>query len=93
MDVKVALSRLAESSSRIFHRFHVVIFVVLVAGLMSLATLTLSSLLASSGGSDEPAGFNGFDTQTIEKVKTLKTPDEQTEYTPPSNQRISPFSE
>ena len=93
MDVKISLNKITDVLSKVFHRFHVIIFAVIVAIFISIVTLFMSNTLLAANGSDEPSTTTGFDTATIEKVKQLKSAEEQVEYHPPSNQRINPFVE
>lgn len=60
------------------HRFHVMVFVVVVLGGMIAATLVLNSIISKSTESADysPPVNASFDQKTIERVKELKTRNE-----------------
>lgn len=73
MKVDLSISQFTKSISNTLHRYHVVIFALVVMGSLSFATYKLyqatTSTPATSEQKTEPVGF---DKQTIEKVNKLR---------------------
>lgn len=59
------------------HRYHTVLFVVIVLGSLAAATFSLSRTIAESSQVSESASGANFDQTTIKKINELKTIDEQ----------------
>ncbi len=77
-------------------RYHLVVFVVITALLLSIGILLLSGIVGKSSGLDVPlqnSGAHGFDQDTINRIKQLKTSDQPSEPLNTSQRRINPFSE
>jgi len=76
------------------HRYHTVLFVVIVFGSLAVATLFLSRTIADSSQITEDTTNTAFDKATIDKINSLKTIDEQ-EVNPGSAPRSArnPFTE
>ncbi len=74
MAIDVSTSQLLNGYSRFFHRYHVILFVVIALGGLSIAILMLYQTVQTSTDttaiteSVEP----GFDKNTIERLRTLK---------------------
>lgn len=81
----------------IFSRFHIVLFVVLVFGGLSVAVFMLSSTLQSSTEPSLEAGAAGidtsFDTETIERISELRTGEDGASNIQLPSGRINPFAE
>lgn len=79
MDITTA--NIKQSIVHVLHRFHVMVFVVVVLGGMIAATLVLNSIVSKTTQPEDylPSGTNAnFDQTTIDRVKELKTRNEST---------------
>lgn len=78
--MEVSLTSLKKLLGRFLGRFHVVIFVVIVLGGLSVVILLLHSIISAS---NDPSGYtpsgisSSFDNATIERVEQLKTRTEE----------------
>ena len=79
---------------KILHRYHFIIFVVVVFGSLSIATLFLYTTIIKSSEIAPSTTSSTFDQETIDKVNELKTAEEQntTPKDPPMSTR-HPFYE
>ncbi len=81
MNSKLSSTSIVLSLSRFFHRYHIIIFVILVLGSLSAAVLMLNDVVALS---DKRDGYtstvknSSFDTETMDRLKSLKDPGEPT---------------
>ena len=96
MDIQ--LKHALNQIKSLLHRFHVVIFVVVVFGSLAVAVFVLSSLLqASSDGSGSVVNDSGlnanFDKETIERIGKLRTGKDGSGDIPLPSGRINPFAE
>ncbi len=79
--------------SQFIHRYHVIVFVLIVIGGLSAATFTLYQTVVDSQSAGTPASGTAFDKKTIEKIKGLRgASDASTPLTLPSG-RTNPFEE
>lgn len=62
---------------KVLHRFHVIIFVVIVFGSLSVATFFLYTTIIKSSEVTPVTTNASFDAETIKKVNELKTTEEQ----------------
>lgn len=76
------------------HRYHAVLFVVIVLGSLAAATFFLSRTISDSSQVSNTNTSTSFDETTIKKINALKTIDEQ-EIDPSSAPRSArnPFTE
>lgn len=77
-------------------RFHLIIFVILVFGGLSVCVFVLYSIFQSSGdttGYQSSASTSSFDDQTIEKLNQLKDASSGNITDPPDTGRTNPFVE
>lgn len=75
------------------HRFHLVLFVVIVIGSLAYAILSVNRILEQSSQSDlTQAPSSQFDTDTIKRVDQLHTSSEADSFTLPAG-RTNPFVE
>lgn len=100
MNVNLDINSLGSTLSKFLHRFHIVIFVLVVIGGLSVATFLLSTAMNPSSSAAAPAtpvspaaqaagGTTVLDTETIKKVKALRT-DSAPLVLPPG--RTNPFN-
>jgi hypothetical protein len=79
---------------KLLHRFHVIFFVVIVFGSLSVATLFLYATIVKSSEITATATTTSFDKETIDKVNELKTAEEQnTKPKDPPMSNRNPFYE
>lgn len=71
----LSLSQITKPLSQLLHRFHVILFALLVIGGLSVATFLLyGSIVTSSAPDQQVTSSSSFDKTTIEKIKTLRDP-------------------
>ncbi len=75
-DISFNPQQISRSISRFMHRYHVILFVLLVVGGMSAATFVLYQTVAASQSAEATAPNTSFDQQTIEKIKGLRSADD-----------------
>ena len=89
--MKLDTSQFTLMISRFLHRFHITLFVVLVVGGLSVATLLLNkAITAQSDTVTEPAQAP-FDEKTMTRIENLRTTNEQTNLVLPPTGRTDPF--
>ena len=97
MDLKLSLITIKKSLTTFLHRFHVMIFVVVVLGGTITMILLLNGIIVRSSDSDgyvAPNASNAtFDQATIKKIEDLKTSDQGSGDLDLSNGRTNPFVE
>lgn len=69
--------QLGKSIANLLHRYHVILFVIAAIGSLAVATFFLNNVIISSSASDEAQTYQGFDKNTIEKIDSFKTAEEQ----------------
>lgn len=77
MDISLALIK--RPLVNFLHRFHVIIFVVVVLGSLAASVFFLYGIIVSSGesnGYSSTSNNASFDQATIHKIEQLKTQDE-----------------
>ena len=79
---------------KFLHRYHVILFVVVVLGSLAVATFFLYRTIIDSGDVSDTTVNSGFDQATIQKINQLKNIDEQeaSSATAPKSAR-NPFTE
>lgn len=77
------------------HRFHVMLFVVIVLGGLIAVTLMLNNIIVRSADTSTQTNGSGaasFDDATIKRIENLKTSGQGSDFTLPPG-RTSPFVE
>ena len=77
-------------------RYHLVLFVVILALILSVSILLLYSVASKAGGegaTPQDGITTGFDQATIDRIQELKTSDQPSEPLDFSQGRINPFGE
>lgn len=95
MNINLSFGSLKKAFIAFLHRFHVVIFVVVVLGGLAVVVFMLNStiILSSDPGDYTPNANNAsFDQATIQRVEELKTRDQTTSQLDLSG-RSNPFVE
>lgn len=96
MKSSISLDQLPTKLSRFIHRYHIVVFVILVIGSMIVVMLMLNSTIQSSTDTDtlnvaQPP--SRFDTETIEKLESLKVDSDSGDQLQFPSGRVNPFVE
>ncbi len=65
--------QIAHSLSQFMYRYHVIIFFLVVVGGLSAATFVLYQTVISSQSGESTTTNTTFDTETIEKIKGLRS--------------------
>ena len=86
----MTLTQFGELASRFLHRFHVIMFVVLVVGGLSLVTLFLNQAITKPASDLTTPGNQSFDEATMKKINNLRTTNDQANLTLPAG-RSNPF--
>ena len=89
--MKLDLSQVTLVVSRFLHRFHITLFVVLVVGGLSIATLLLNKSITTQADSTSGPTEQAFDEKTMTRIKNLRTTNEQTNLVLPDTGRTDPF--
>jgi hypothetical protein len=97
MDINLNLSfaTIKKSIAAILHRYHLVLFVVVILGGLAVVIFFLNNILIRSSESDGYTSNTNnltFDETTIDRIKQLKTSN-QTESQLDLNGRSNPFVE
>lgn len=93
--MELSSSALQASLSKFFKRYHVIIYVVIVAGSLAGVVLTFYTIVNSSEqGSDLSSGNSAqFDSSTIKRIDQLKDRNQNQGSLDLSNGRTNPFVE
>jgi hypothetical protein len=92
MEMNLSTQAIKKSIVTFLHRFHIVIFVVLVLGGLAVVVLLLNNIIVLSGqknGYTPDTNNAGFDQSTIQKIEDLQNRSQ----TPPTSGRTNPFVE
>lgn len=76
--MEISAPAIQKSIVTFLKRFHVIVYVVLIAGLLMTAVLILYATVNSSGKDDSyvsPANNTQFDQETIDRINQLKARD------------------
>lgn len=74
--MEISTTNIKKTIVHVLHRFHIMIFAIVVLGGMIAATLVLNSIIAKSTqtGDYTPSAANvNFDQDTIDRINQLKT--------------------
>lgn len=88
----IDIAQLLKGFSQFLHRYHVLLFTLLVLGGLALATFLLYETMIDAQTASPISTGTSFDKATIEKINQLKTTDDGVTLTLPSG-RTNPFSE
>lgn len=93
MNASLSSSAIQQSLKHFMQRFHLVLFVLILAGGLAVAIFTLNTIIARSQQQNDTDVRSSFDTETIERINQLKTRnDSESQIELPSG-RINPFVE
>lgn len=94
-NLNLSLQSIKKTAVALLHRFHVVLFVIIILGGLAVVILLLNSVVVRSGQSDGYTPDNSsttFDQATIKKIQELKTSGQSTSQLP-TGVRTNPFVE
>ena len=91
--MNTSLSELIHPLARLLARFHLVFFVLVIAGGLAAAIFYLNLVINRSQQNDPVASEIKFDTETIKRIEELKTRNDSTEGLSLGDGRINPFVE
>ena len=95
--MEISLSSIKKLILAFLHRFHVIIFVVIVLGGLASVVLLLNSIIVSSSNPGDyiPPGSNpsSFDQPTIDRIEQLKSRTDSSAPLDLSKGRTNPFVE
>jgi hypothetical protein len=99
-DAKVNLNlspdAIKKSILAFLHRFHIVLFVIVVLGGLAVVIFLLNNVVVTSGqdnGYTPDINNTSFDQSTIQKIQNLKTADQSDPTISNNGARINPFVE
>lgn len=73
----ISFGQITAAVSRFLHRYHIILFALIVLGGLSIATFLLYSTITSTAPDNATATSNGtFDKATMEKVQNLRGVDD-----------------
>lgn len=87
----LSLTQVKSSLLQFLHRYHVLLFVLTVIGGLSLATFMINQVINIPVSSDTQSTTESFDKETMNKVKTLRKPDEAPAPLVLPSGRVNPF--
>ena len=93
MKQDLSLTTITHGFSRFLHRYHVVLFTLVVVGGLSAATLVLYRELTAGSSDQTTSTATGFDTATMKKIDTLRGPDDPAPPLTKPAGRTNPFQE
>jgi len=94
--MNISTTAIKNSLVTFLHRFHILIFVVMVLGSLAVVIFLLNRIIIQSGDSGTYTSATGnttFDETTIDRIKQLKTSKEQSAPLDLSKGRTNPFVE
>ena len=92
MEMNLSTQAIKKTIVTFLHRFHIVIFVVLVLGGLAVVVFLLNNIISlsdQSNGYTPDTNDTSFDQATIQKIEDLQNRGQ----TPPTSGRTNPFVE
>lgn len=96
VNLNISLESLRKTLFALLHRFHAVIFVIVVLGGLAVVVLLLNNTIIASGEPNDytPAtNTTTFDQTTIDRIEELKTRDQSIDISVSPGVRVNPFVE
>lgn len=95
--MEISFTDIKKAISRFLHRYHVVVFTVVILGGLAAAVFVFNNIIAQSSGTDtgytSSANDTTFDKATIDRINQLKTSSDPEDKIDFSNGRTNPFVE
>ena len=76
MNINLSFPQLLNGISRFLHRYHVVLFALVVLGGLAIATFMLYTAATSASETTQLPSTSSFDKSTIDKIQNLRSSDE-----------------
>lgn len=95
-NLNLSLGAISKTVVNLLHRFHVIIFTVVVGGGVIVVISILNSIVIRStdtSGYTPSSAYASFDQSTIDKIKNLKTSNQSGTDLDLSTGRVNPFVE
>jgi hypothetical protein len=89
--MQLSTSQLKNSLFHFLHRYHVLIFVLVVVGGLSVATFLINQAINTPTDTSTQSSNETFDKDTIQKVEKLRKPNEEPAPLELPAGRINPF--
>lgn len=90
MKSSINLGQIGTYISRFFHRFHVIVFVLTIAGSLSVATFMLNQTLSAETAPDSQSTAT-FDKDTMKRIEGLSKTTTETKPLDLPAGRVNPF--
>ena len=91
MEVSDAFKILSTKTSKFFGQYHFLLFFILAAGGLSIATMLLYQTITTPADDPQASTSATFDDATIKRVRKLKATGDGTPTPPPAGSRNDPF--
>ena len=91
MEVSDAFRILGAKTAKFFGRYHFLLFFMLAAGGLSVATILLYQTLTTPAEEPQASTSASFDGTTIKRIRKLKSAGNTPSTPPPANDRTNPF--
>lgn len=95
--MEISFTDIKKTISRFLHRFHVVVFTVVILGGLAAAVFVFNNIIAQSSGEDasytSAVNDTTFDQATINRINQLRTSTDPEDKINLSNGRTNPFVE
>ena len=91
MEVSDAFRILGAKTAKFFGRYHFLLFFMLAAGGLSVATILLYQTLTTPAEEPQASTSASFDDTTIKRIRKLKSAGNAQSTPPPANDRTNPF--
>lgn len=92
MNLSLTPQQLIASVAQFLHRFHVIIFTLVVVGALSVATFMLSTVTTKQDQAMPAPEQTTFDKSTMDKVRSLRKSSESSQTLTLPSGRTDPFS-
>lgn len=87
----LSLTQVKSGLIHFLHRYHVLLFVLTVIGGLSIATFMISRVINVPVDTENQSATESFNKETMNKVKTLRKPDEAPAPLVLPSGRVNPF--
>ena len=92
----ISLTSIKKLAIDALHRYHLILFVITIAGSLVVVVFLLNNIIvtsSTSNGYTPQSDSATFDQATIERIKQLKTSAENNGQLAPTQGRVNPFVE
>ncbi len=96
INLSISPAAIKKAFFSFLHRFHVILFVIVVLGGLAISVFTLNTIVVSSSDTSQFTSqqtSSNFDQETIKRIEELKTRDQTGDTLDLSKGRTNPFVE